>query len=271
VIDQRFALPLLRYGGWMTVSNIVGPLITYLDRFVIGNLAGLAAVAWYVTPHEMLARLSLFADAIIAVMFPVFSASFARSPATAREGYRRTRASLACLMFVGLAVISAGSHEVIATWIDTDFADRSAPVLQLLAMGAFVNVLARVSLSVLQASGRPSIPARLHLAEFPIYVALLIPATLYFGLTGAALATVARNFVDFVALDLFSARCLKLGWLEEMRWFGLVVLGAALLGAVGHIEPFAARWTVIGGCAIVCAWVFAGVFWPRVDAPATSC
>src|SRR5712671_4531327 len=37
--------PLLRFGGWMTVSNIVSPLMVTLDRFLIGALATMTAVA----------------------------------------------------------------------------------------------------------------------------------------------------------------------------------------------------------------------------------
>lgn len=42
---------LLVSGGWMTISNIVSPLMGYLDRFLIGALVTTAAVAYYVTPN----------------------------------------------------------------------------------------------------------------------------------------------------------------------------------------------------------------------------
>src|SRR5207302_8001981 len=39
--------PLLRFGGWMTVSNVVGPLMVTLDRFFIGAMVSMSAVAYY--------------------------------------------------------------------------------------------------------------------------------------------------------------------------------------------------------------------------------
>ncbi len=65
--------PLLRFGGWMTVSNIVGPLMVTLDRFFIAGLVSVAAVTYYATPFEMVTKLWVISSAISGVMFPAFS------------------------------------------------------------------------------------------------------------------------------------------------------------------------------------------------------
>ncbi|WP_419776316.1 oligosaccharide flippase family protein, partial [Lactobacillus helveticus] len=49
--------PLLRMGSWMTVSNIVGPVMVYSDRFLIGALVSMTAVSYYVTPYEVVTKL----------------------------------------------------------------------------------------------------------------------------------------------------------------------------------------------------------------------
>ena len=36
--------PLVMFGGWITVSNGVGPVLAYLDRFLIGSLPSMAPV-----------------------------------------------------------------------------------------------------------------------------------------------------------------------------------------------------------------------------------
>ncbi|MCO4883473.1 MATE family efflux transporter, partial [Paraburkholderia caribensis] len=38
VPDRRLCKQLLSFGGWMTVSNVVSPLMVYMDRFFIGAL-----------------------------------------------------------------------------------------------------------------------------------------------------------------------------------------------------------------------------------------
>ena len=68
--------PLLRFGGWMTVTNIVSPFMAYLDRFLIGALISLTAVAYYVTPFEMITKLLVIPAALVGVLFPAFSSTF---------------------------------------------------------------------------------------------------------------------------------------------------------------------------------------------------
>jgi hypothetical protein len=53
-----------------------------------------------------------------------------------------------------------------AGWLASS-SDRATAVLQVLAVGVLVNCLARVPLTVLQAKGRPDLPAKYHLAELP--------------------------------------------------------------------------------------------------------
>ena len=45
--DHGDAKALLSFGGWITVSNIVSPLLVYVDRFVIWSFISMEAVAWY--------------------------------------------------------------------------------------------------------------------------------------------------------------------------------------------------------------------------------
>ena len=43
----------------MTVSNVVNPLMVYFDRFLIGGRISMSAVAFYVTPYEVVTKLSM--------------------------------------------------------------------------------------------------------------------------------------------------------------------------------------------------------------------
>ena len=65
-------VPLLKFGGWMTVTNIVGPLMVYMDRFLIGGLISVTAVAYYATPYEVVTKLWLIPSSLVSVLFPLF-------------------------------------------------------------------------------------------------------------------------------------------------------------------------------------------------------
>ena len=66
------AKEMLEYGAWMTVSNVVGPLLVSLDRFVIGAAFAVSAVAYYTPPYEIVTRVWLIPAAITSVLFPAF-------------------------------------------------------------------------------------------------------------------------------------------------------------------------------------------------------
>ena len=46
-------VPLIRIGGWMTISNIAYPILNYLDRFLIASVISAAATSYYTTPADV--------------------------------------------------------------------------------------------------------------------------------------------------------------------------------------------------------------------------
>jgi O-antigen/teichoic acid export membrane protein len=70
-------LPILRYGGWITVSSLVSPLMVSMDRFLISALLSISAVAYYVTPQEMITKVLVVPMALQTAAFPIFSGTLA--------------------------------------------------------------------------------------------------------------------------------------------------------------------------------------------------
>ena len=192
--------PLLSFGGWLTVTNIVSPLMVALDRFLISALLSVTAVAYYATPFEVVTRLLLIPGAVVGVMFPAFSASFGRDRNRTAFLYGRSvkYVLLALFPIVLLIVVFAGSG--LKLWLGADFAQHSTRVLQWLAVGVFINGLALIPYSLLQGVGRPDLTAKLHLAELPAYLLVLWWLIHAYGIEGAAMAWTARVFVDAVVL-----------------------------------------------------------------------
>jgi O-antigen/teichoic acid export membrane protein len=76
--DREAARELLRFGGWLTVTNAVGPVLVFLDRFVVGAVVSVGAVAFYSTPLEVVQRAGIVPIAIGTVLFPALAASALR-------------------------------------------------------------------------------------------------------------------------------------------------------------------------------------------------
>jgi O-antigen/teichoic acid export membrane protein len=64
---------LLAFGGWITVSNAIVPILLYLDRFMIGASLTVTAVAYYSVPYEIVTRLWVIPTSLVATLFPAFS------------------------------------------------------------------------------------------------------------------------------------------------------------------------------------------------------
>jgi O-antigen/teichoic acid export membrane protein len=226
---------LLRFGAWMTVSNIVSPAMVYLDRFLIGATLGLASVTAYVTPYEGVSKLLIIPGALAGAMLPALT-STAAHPERMGNLYEKSLRAIALVMFP-IALISVTlAREGLFLWVGAALPAASAEVLQWLAVGVFVSGLAHAPAAALQSAGAPDVIAKLHVMELPIYagmLAVLLPA---FGLTGVAMAWTARAALDAVALSWLVRR--RLGLVLLPRLGGPWVLAAMLaLIAAGALLP----------------------------------
>jgi O-antigen/teichoic acid export membrane protein len=202
--DPASAGPLFRFGGWLTVSSLLSPLMVYLDRFLIAGLVSAAAVALYVTPFEIVARLLVIPAAVSGVLFPEFSAS--AGPGAPKGLYWRGTCWIVAAVGPAAAVLALFATPGLRWWLGAEFARESASVLRILSAGLVVNAAAAVPSAWLQASGRPDLTARLHLAELPLYLAGVIWLIRQFGIEGAAFAWLARVSLDAALLAYFANR-----------------------------------------------------------------
>src|SRR5439155_14462406 len=171
--ERSAASPLLRFGGWMMVTNVVSPLLVTLDRFLIVALVSVTAVAYYGTPFEVVIKFLLLPSALMGVMFPAFSASFAHDSERTAILFRRCAKSLFLVLFPVMLCTVALAQDGLKLWLGSEFAQHGFRVLQILAVGVFINSLANVPFAFLQGVGRPDLSATLHLIELPVYLRLL--------------------------------------------------------------------------------------------------
>jgi len=198
--DMEKARQLLSFGGWMTVTNIVGPLMVYMDRFLIGSVLTVSAVAYYATPYEMVTKLWIISGALMGVLFPAFSATVSNNPRQARILCKQALKFTFLLLLPIVLIIVTYANEGLNLWLGEEFADNSAVVLQLLAVGVLVNSHAQIPFGIIQATGRADLTAKLHLLELPFYLLLLWWLLNSYGIAGAAFAWLLRVTLDMMFL-----------------------------------------------------------------------
>jgi O-antigen/teichoic acid export membrane protein len=236
-VGATWVKPLFALGGWMTVSNVVSPMMTYLDRFLVAKIAGPEVVAFYTTPYEAIMKLTVVPDALLGVLFPALAAALASANANARTLYETTSRVLTAVLLPITCIVVVLSREALSLWIDDVFAERSVRVLQVLAIGVLVNALARVPFTVIHSSGRPDLTAKLHLIELPIYLGVATMLIIKFGILGAAIAWGLRAAADLLLLERLRRSFLPGPSAIPLPWVALTSVGIALVLVMQEIYP----------------------------------
>jgi O-antigen/teichoic acid export membrane protein len=254
-ISLADATGLLKFGGWVTVSSLISPLMSMLDRFVIGVILGAEAVTHYTVPFQLAERTHVLPGALSSALFPRLAAA---NPADATQLASTAVRSLAVvmtpLMMAGLMLIDP----FLALWLNADFASHAGLTAQILLLGFWINSFARIPHAQLQAAGRPELVAKCHLGELIPYLLLLAGGLHFFGLPGAAVAFGLRTLADW-ALLMWLTSSLRLG-LRLLSVPGLF-LGAAFGIAVVFQVGSAFWWVAVSSLGTL------SLFWSWTAAP----
>lgn len=192
--------PLVRFGGWISLSNIIGPLMSYMDRFVISFLLGATAVSYYITSYEVITRFAVVPMAISSVLFPIFAREWKSLSET--NAHRLMLGLQYTLLIITPPCLFASYliPEILKYWTNQEISDNGSTAAIWLLMGVMVNCLAQLYYTLVQSTGRSDWTAKLHFLELFPYLIFLIIAIKYWGVTGAAVAWFIRALVDFFGL-----------------------------------------------------------------------
>lgn len=231
--------PLLNYGGWVSVTAILAPLLVAADRFVIGMMTGVKSVAFYTVPYNFVANLLVFPSSIYNALFPRLVV------ATDRDGRelvdKASRSLLAVMTLLALPAIAL-VHPFLIWWVGAEFAAQARGIGELLLLGVLINGIVQPHHARLMASGKPRFLAGIYLAELPVYFLLLWLGLSHFGILGAALAWSARVLID-TALLLWASSALRQG--ISYSFFPLSLGAAAVLIALKIPPSEPLRWYLI--------------------------
>ncbi len=231
-ISSALFRPLLRFGGWLSASNVVGPLMVYLDRFLIAGMLTLSAVAFYSVPYEVVTRVWVIPVALVGVLFPAFATGLVVDPVRVKELFAQATRIITFIVFPIIAITVLFAPEVLAAWLGSDFSGRSTGVLRWLAVGVFINSLARLPNALLQSAGRPDLITKAYLVELPFYIVSLSLLLSKFGVTGAAIAWTGRVLIDAIIFTLLCMRLLAGVRDTAKRLIQWILGGSVMLGVM---------------------------------------
>lgn len=243
----------LRFGGWLSLSNAIAPLMTYADRFYLASLFPPAAVAHYTVPFDATSRLAALPQTAMNVLFPALAAAQAQSDKSAYMVAAATRANL-FLMLPPVLIAALFAHPVLALWLGEAFAGPATPVLKLLLIGIFLNSAAYIPYMLLQAHGRSDLTAKLHLLELPAFALILFWAVREYGSTGAALAWTSRIGLDTALLYLTAALSYRVQRPALGKGALMLLLACCALGSAVYLAGFLLQMAIAASVCVLCGW-----------------
>lgn len=233
---------LLSFGGWVTVSSIIGPVMVYFDRFIIASLLSMSVVALYTTPYEIVSRLTVVAMAIATAIFPSLSAlSLSDQSKSVQMLHIGVRYVILCVLplAIGLMVFAEKGLRV---WLGSELANQTVVITKWLILGAFFNSIAFIPYSFIHAYCRPDITAKLHLLELPCYLLLLIGLLKFVGITGAAVAWTIRTAGDGILLFVMTKKIVPESSSVVKSDGLLVAIGALILLSCAVLSELMTYW-----------------------------
>jgi O-antigen/teichoic acid export membrane protein len=195
-------------GAWMTVSNIIGPLMVTADRFIISSILGATLVAYYTVPFDALIRLLIVPGAITAALFPRLASISVSDRLSAQHLYKKCLKVVSAVMFPVVLTLASGSYWILKLWLGQTFAGNSWRIFSIIAVGVFFNSVAQIPFAAIQSTGNARVTALIHVVEIILYIPLLVLFLRSYGLTGAALMFGLRACFDSLILMFYAKRCM---------------------------------------------------------------
>jgi O-antigen/teichoic acid export membrane protein len=251
---------LWRFSGWLTVTNVIGPMLVYSDRFYIGVALSAAAVAHYTVPYDVVVRLTSLPLAVLSVLFPRMTVLLNEDMAVLRSVVGKAGRLMVWAWAPALLAVSLLGSEILGLWVGESFLGDSLSVWRWLAIGVFLNGMGFIPYFLIQSAGRSDVTARFHLAEVPLFAIALVVFVGAFGIIGAACAWTLRVGVDTGLLYVAAWRMtpavrrgLMQSGLATVGW-SAIMLFATLGGSANTRWVAAIGACLMGAAALMALW-----------------
>lgn len=198
--SRSVARSLFSFGGWITVSSVISPVLVQADRFLISSVLSAAAVTVYVLPYEMVVQSLTLVGAISSVIFPVMSKMLVEQPDAWGAYFRRWLLRVGGVMLLVCITLALVLPVILPMWVGKNLNSASIHVGQILCIGVFANALGTMFYALVHAKGRADVTAKLHMVELPCFIGALVLMLHQYGIAGAAWAWTGRMVFDAAAL-----------------------------------------------------------------------
>lgn len=190
---------LIRFGGWITVSSILNPIVNAADRFLLASVVSASAVTLYIIPFEMTTQSLILVGAVSTVFFPHAARSANQGARKLKNDFLRIIWTVAIVMgCVAVGYLVFGNY-VLSVWLDKKLDGDSVRVLQIICLGLAPYAVASLSTSLIHSRGSSDLTAIVNMMMFFPSLVLLYFSIKYFGIVGAAVTWLIRILLEAIS------------------------------------------------------------------------
>lgn len=197
---KNIFIEIIKYGSWISIGNIIIPVMLYLDRFIVASTVGAKIYPYYGTPYEVVSRMSIITAAVCGVLFPMLVGRMQKDIVDANNYYKR---SIIVILFLTAPLAFFGvllSKWFLSHWINPDFSEHSWVIFCLFLVGFMIYGLFQPAFVWIMASGKPWITTLIQIADLILYLIYLPWMAHHYGITGAAIGWDLRMLVGLILL-----------------------------------------------------------------------
>ena len=253
-----------RFGGFLTLYNIVNYFARNLDRILLGRLWGPAALGLYTRAYAlMLYPIGLVSLPATRVMIPAL-ATLQHDLARLRQAYLRSLQLIAFASFPLMAFLIVAAREVVALVYGSQWLP-AAPLFQILCLAGLGQAVYNATGQVFIATGRTDRLFRAGLALALLLAVAFVLGVLY-GPQGVAAAYAAAFTIALVPFLLYAYRTIGLPLRLVLTGISPSLLCAVSLIPVGLLlrrllTPAYPPWLTLAGLSLVLAAQYLLLSW----------
>tara|TARA_B110001454_G_scaffold219057_1_gene249601 strand:- start:40066 stop:41502 length:1437 start_codon:yes stop_codon:yes gene_type:complete len=186
---------LMSHGVWITISNVLSPIMSSFDKILLGSFTALSNVAFYTTPMEMASRLWAIPSAVTRIFFPQFAA--AEKDEHIQQHFRHAGQIMGLFIWPVCLIAFVFARELISLWISPEFSEQSYPLAQWMLIGILFNAFNWIPFGWLQATKHVHWTVYTVILEVPLFLIAFYFFTERFGLIGSAAVWTGRLIFDY--------------------------------------------------------------------------
>ena len=186
-LDREVIRSLFHYGRWVTLNGILVFISVRGAGAVVGKIVGVAGLGLFQMAGRIIqTAFNDFMTAVGNVAFPTFAGLQHEPERAARVYLALTGFCLAVILPMALGILILGREFTVLflgdRWLPM------VPALQILTVSGVLNAVRITGRPVFMGQGRPRVVFQMQCARVGVLAVTVVPLTLQWGITGAAVA-----------------------------------------------------------------------------------